>query len=86
MNKERLQKQVHKATWKLTDNLIKEQRQKERIRMHTVILSNELNLRRMKTDTGFTNSWITRMLCCVFIRIIVYSYSTCNRKSHLGRE
>jgi len=51
--------------------------------MHTVILSNDLNSRRTKTDTGFTSTWITRRLCCVFIRIIVYSYSTCNRKSHL---
>jgi len=52
--------------------------------MHTVILSNDLNSRRMKTDTGFTITWITRTLCCVLIQIIVYSYSTRNRKSHLG--
>jgi len=37
-------------------NLIKEQRQKERIRMHTVILSNDLNSRRTKTVTGFANT------------------------------
>ena len=76
-NKERLQKQVHKATWKLTDNLIKEQRQKERIRMHTVILSNDLNSRRTNTDTGFANTWFTRTLYRVIILTI---------KSPLGGE
>jgi len=42
--------------------------------MHTVILSNDLNSKGTKTDTGFTNTWITRMLCCAFIPIIVCSY------------
>jgi len=54
--------------------------------MHTVTLFNDLNSRRTKTDTGFTNTGIAMTLCCVFIRIIVYSYSTRNRKSHLGGE
>jgi len=54
--------------------------------MLTVILSNDLNSTRTKTNTGFRNTWIARMLRCVFIRIIVYSYSTRNRKSHLGGE
>jgi len=52
--------------------------------MHTVILSNDLNSRRTKTDTGFTKLGIQG--CCVFIRIIVYAYSTRNCKAHLGRE
>jgi len=85
-NKERFQKQVHKAAWKLIDNIIKEQRQKERIRMHTVILSSDLNPRRTKTDTGFANTWFTRTLYCVFIWTIVFLHSVCNSKSPLGRE
>jgi len=51
--------------------------------MHTVILSNDLNSRRMKTDTGFTNSWFARTLYCVFIWTIVYLRSVCNSKSPL---
>jgi len=54
--------------------------------MHTVILSNDLNSRRTKTDTGFINTWFTRTLYCVFIWTIVYLHSVCNSKSLPGRE
>jgi len=49
--------------------------------MHIVTLSNDLNSRRTKTDTGFANTWFARTVYCVLFELS-YIYTPFAIASH----